>query len=71
LRRNYFLKYFIERKAEGRTEVMRRRWRRRKQLLDGLNGKTEYHKLKEEALDRPLWRTRFEKGNGPVVRQRM
>jgi hypothetical protein len=28
-----------------------------------------YCKLKEEALDRPMWRTRFGKGNGPVVRQ--
>jgi len=25
--------------------------------------------LKEEALDRTLWRTRFGKGFGPVVRQ--
>jgi hypothetical protein len=24
--------------------------------------------LKEEALDRTLWRTRFERGYGPVVR---
>jgi hypothetical protein len=26
-------------------------------------------KLKEETLDRTLWRTRFERGYGPVVRQ--
>jgi hypothetical protein len=25
--------------------------------------------LKEEALDRTLWRTRFGRGYGPVVRQ--
>jgi hypothetical protein len=25
--------------------------------------------LKEEALDRPLWRTRFARDYGPVVRQ--
>jgi hypothetical protein len=25
--------------------------------------------LKEETLDRTLWRTRFERGYGPVVRQ--
>jgi hypothetical protein len=25
--------------------------------------------LKEEALDRNLWRTRFGRGDGPVVRQ--
>jgi hypothetical protein len=28
-----------------------------------------YWKLKEEALDRTLWRTRFGRGYGPVVRQ--
>jgi hypothetical protein len=26
-------------------------------------------KLKDEALDRTLWRTRFGRGYGPVVRQ--
>jgi len=25
--------------------------------------------LKEEALDRTMWRARFERGFGPVVRQ--
>jgi hypothetical protein len=25
--------------------------------------------VKEEALDRTLWRTRFERGHGPAVRQ--
>jgi hypothetical protein len=41
---------------------------RLKQLLDGLKEKTRYWKLKEEALDRALWRTRFGRGYGPVVR---
>jgi hypothetical protein len=36
-----------------------RRGRRRKQLLDDLKEKRRYCKLKEEALDRTLWRTRF------------
>ena len=27
-----------------------------------------YWKLKEEVLDRILWRTRFRRGHGPVVR---
>jgi len=31
--------------------------------------KREYCKLKETALDRTLWRTRFGRGCGPVVRQ--
>jgi hypothetical protein len=46
-----------------------RRGSRRKQLLDDLKDKRRYWKLKEEALDRTLWRTRFGRGYGPVVRQ--
>jgi hypothetical protein len=46
-----------------------RRGRRRKQLLDDLKEKRRYWKLKEEALDRTQWRTRFGRGYGPVVRQ--
>jgi hypothetical protein len=46
-----------------------RRGRRRKQLLDDLKEKKRYWKLKEEALDHALWRTRFGRGYGPVVRQ--
>jgi hypothetical protein len=34
-----------------------RRGRRRKLLLDDLKETREYWKLKEEALDRTLWRT--------------
>jgi hypothetical protein len=48
---------------------MGRRGRRRKQLLDDLKEKRRYWKMKEEALDRTLWRTRFGRGYGPVVRQ--
>jgi hypothetical protein len=48
---------------------MGRRGRRSKQLLDDLKEKRRYCKLKEEALDRTLWRTRFGSGYGPVVRQ--
>jgi hypothetical protein len=40
-----------------------------KQLLDNLKEEIRYWKLKEEALDRTLWRIRFERGYGPVVRQ--
>jgi hypothetical protein len=46
-----------------------RRGKRRKQLLDDLKEKRKYWKLKEEALDRTLWRTRFVRGYGRVVRQ--
>ena len=46
-----------------------RRGRRGKQLLDDLKEKIRYFKLKEEAQDRTVWRTRFGRGYGPVVRQ--
>jgi hypothetical protein len=69
LRRNCLLKDVIEGKLEGRIEITGRRGRRRKQLLDDLKEKKRYCKLKEEALDRTLWRTRFGRGYGPVVRQ--
>jgi hypothetical protein len=58
----------IEGKLEGRIEMTGRRGRKRKQLLDDLDEKGRYWKLKEEALDRTLWRTRF-RDYGPVVRQ--
>jgi hypothetical protein len=69
LRRNCLLKHVIEGKLEGRIEMTGRRGRRRKQLLDDLKEKRRYCKFKEEALDRTLWRTRFGRGYGPVVRQ--
>jgi hypothetical protein len=43
--------------------------RRRKQLPDNLKEKRRYWKLKAEALDRTLWRTRFGRGYEPVLRQ--
>jgi hypothetical protein len=69
LRRNCLLKHVIEGKIEGRVEVKGRQGRRRKQLLVALRETTGYLKLKEEAIDRTRWRTRFGKGCGPVVRQ--
>ena len=50
-------------------EVTRRRGRRRKKLLDGLKDRRGYSHLKEEALGRTMWRDRFGRGFGPVVRQ--
>ena len=50
-------------------EVTRRRRRRRKKLLDDLKDRREYSHLKEEALDRTMWRNGFGGGFGPVVRQ--
>jgi len=49
--------------------VTRRRGRRRKKLLDYLKDRSGYSHLKEEALDRTMWRNRFGGGFGPVVRQ--
>jgi hypothetical protein len=69
LRRNCLLKHVIEGKLEGRIEMTGRRGRRRKQLLDDLKEKKRYWKLKDEALDHTLWRTRFGRGYGPVIRQ--
>jgi hypothetical protein len=54
---------------EGELEGSGRQGRRRKQQLDDLKEKRGYCKLKEEALDRTLWRTRFGRGYGPVVRR--
>ena len=52
------LNHNTEGKIEGRIEVTRRRIRR-KQLLDFLKCTRGYWKLKVEALDRNVWRTRF------------
>ena len=68
-RRNCLLKHVIEGKIEGRLEVTGRQGRRSKQLPVGLKDTRGYWKLKEEALDRALWRTRFGRRYRPVVRQ--
>ena len=67
LRRNCLLKQTIEGKIKGQIEVTRRRRRRRKKLLDDLKDRRGYCQLKEEALDRTMWRNRFGRGFGPVV----
>ena len=46
-----------------------RRGRRRRKLLDGLKERRGYSHLKEEALDHTIFRARFGRGFGPVVRQ--
>jgi len=48
---NYFLKHIIEGKIEGRIDVMGRRRRRHKQLLDDRTETTDYLKLKEVTFD--------------------
>jgi hypothetical protein len=69
LRRNFLLQRVIEGKVKGGLEVTRRRGRRRRKLLDDLKERKGYSHLKEEALDRTMWRARFGEGFGPVVRQ--
>ena len=68
LRRNCLLKQVIEGQIKGEMDVTRRRGRRRKKLLDDLKDRRRYSHLKEEALDRTMWRNRFGRGFGPVVR---
>ena len=62
--RNCLLKQVIEGKIKGEMEVARRC----KKLLDDLKDRRGYSLLKEEALDRTIWRHRFGGGFGPVVR---
>jgi hypothetical protein len=67
LRRNCLLQQVIEGKIKGQIEVTRRRIRRCKKLLDDLKDRRGYCQLKEEALDRTMWRNRFGRDLGPVV----
>jgi len=69
LRRNCLLQRVIEGKIKGGIEVTGRRGRKRGKLLDELKERRGYSQLKEEALDRTMWRARFGNGFGPAVRQ--
>jgi hypothetical protein len=69
LRRNCLLQGVTEGKIQGGIEVIGRQGRRRRKLLDDLKERTGYSHLKEEALDRTMWRAHFGRGFGPVVRQ--
>jgi hypothetical protein len=40
-----------------------------RKLLDDLKERRGYSHVKEEALDRTMWRARFGKDFGPLVRQ--
>ena len=46
-----------------------RQGRRHRKLLDDLKERREYSHLKEEALDRTMWRAHFGRGSGSVIRQ--
>jgi hypothetical protein len=66
LRRNCIL----QRVTEGKIQrEIGRQGKRRRKLLDNLKERRGYSYLKEEVLDRTMWRARFGRGFGPVVRQ--
>jgi len=56
----------MENRREDRGD---RKTRKKTETDTGKKKKKGYWKMKEEALDRNHWRTRFGKGYGPVVRQ--
>jgi hypothetical protein len=68
LRINCLLQRAIEGKRKEEIEVTGRRGRSRKKLLDDLKNRRGYSHLKGEAVDRTMWRNRFGRGVGPVVR---
>jgi hypothetical protein len=69
LRRNCLLQQAIEGKIKGDIEVTGRRGRRCRKILDDLKERRGYSHLKEEALDRTVWRARFGRDFRPDVRQ--
>jgi hypothetical protein len=69
LRRNCLLQRVIEGRIQGEIEVTGRQGRRRRKLSDDLKEKRGFSHLKEETLDRTMWRAGFGRGFGPVVRQ--
>ena len=69
LRRNCLLQRVTEGKIKGGIYVTGRRGRRRRNLLDDLKERRGYSHLKEEVLDRTMWKARLRRGFGPAVRQ--
>jgi hypothetical protein len=59
---NCLLKFIIKGKIEGEIEVTGRQGIRRKQLLYYRKETRGHQKLKEETLDRTVWRTGFGRG---------
>jgi hypothetical protein len=68
-RKSFLLQQVTEGKIQGGIEVTGRQGRRYRRLLDDLKEGRGYSHLKEEALDRTMWRARFGRGMGPVIRQ--
>jgi hypothetical protein len=69
LHRKCLLQRVIEGEVQGGIEVTGRQGRRRRKLLDDLKERRGYSHLKEDALDRTMWRACLGRSFGPVVRQ--
>jgi hypothetical protein len=65
----HLLQGVIEEKVKGVMEVTGRGGRRCRKLLDDLKERRGYSYLKEDTVDRTMWRARFGRGVGPVLRQ--
>jgi hypothetical protein len=68
LRRNCLLQWITAGNIQWGIEVIGRQGRRRMKLLDDLKERRGYSHLKEEALNRTMWRAGFGKVYGPFVR---
>jgi hypothetical protein len=64
-----FCNGLLKERYKGEIEVTGRQGIRRGMILDDLKERRGYSHLKEEALDRTMWRACFGRGFGPVVRQ--
>jgi hypothetical protein len=59
LHRNCLPQQVVKGKIKGGIELTGRRGRRSRKILDELKERRGYSHLKEEALDRTMWRARF------------
>jgi hypothetical protein len=64
-----YIQQVIEGNIKGGIRVAGRRGRRRMKLLNDLKEERGYSHLKEEVVDRTVWRAHFGREFGPVVRQ--
>jgi hypothetical protein len=69
LHRNCLLQWVTEGKIKGGIQVTVRRGIRHRKLLDDLKERRGYSHVKEEALDRTMWRAHFGRGFGPFITQ--
>jgi hypothetical protein len=64
-----FYNGLLKERYKGGIEVTGKQGRRRRKLLDERKERSGYSHLKEEALNRTMWKARFGRSFGPVVRQ--